>query len=80
MFKKYFEKFNFYFAKPINEILANIDLTHVIFFKDLQYNDNENEYLKRVYSSNESDKRILCLSEFYSGYKDIRPNVCITNA
>ena len=35
MFNKYFEKFNFYFAKPINEILANIDMSHVTFFKDL---------------------------------------------
>lgn len=35
MFKTYFEKFNFYFAKPINEILANLDIPHVIFFKDL---------------------------------------------
>ena len=35
MYKKYFEKFNFYFAKPINEILANIDISHVILYKDL---------------------------------------------
>ena len=65
MFRTYFEKFNFYFAKPINEILANLDIPHVIFFKDLQYDDNENEYLKRHYKIDETMKRISCLTDFY---------------
>jgi len=48
MFTKYFEAFNFYFAKPINEILSNSPLVqHIILFKDYLVYDDENEYLKR---------------------------------
>lgn len=46
---KYFDQFNFYFAKPIKEILANITISHVIQFKDYLFYDDFNEYLKRFY-------------------------------
>ena len=50
IFDKYFEAFNFYFAKPINELLSNIPATqHVIFFKDYTIWDDQNEYLKRYF-------------------------------
>lgn len=32
---KYFEAFNFYFAKPINELVAQVPgISHVIYYKD----------------------------------------------
>ena len=45
----YFEAFNFYFCKPINEILANINTNNTILYKDSIYHDSENDYLKRYY-------------------------------
>ena len=51
---KYFEHFNFYFSKPINEILVNVASSEVTLFKDFQYYDNINEYLKRPYLESES--------------------------
>ena len=43
---KYFEAFNFYMAKSINEILANISVPNAILFRDINFNDPETEYLK----------------------------------
>lgn len=76
--RKYFEAFNFYFAKPVNEILANIGTTHVIMFKDyLFYDDDCNEYLKRFYSKDEIRPRVRALADFYYGsYKTTKPNLC----
>lgn len=47
MHNQYFDTFNFYFSKPINEILANVIVPHVVNFKDYLYYDDDNEYLKR---------------------------------
>ena len=78
---KYRDIFNFYFSKPINEILANLSLSHVIFFKDLLYCDEENEYLKRYYKLQETFPRIKLLTEFYVySFKETRPNLCIINS
>jgi len=30
IYQKYYFAFNFYFAKPINEIIANVKVDHVI--------------------------------------------------
>ena len=65
IFEKYFETFNFYFAKPINEILANVVVSHVIFFKDMIFMLDENEYLKRFYRFDEVQPRMAILTEFY---------------
>ena len=46
----YKDEFNFYFAKPINEILANVNVNHVILFKDYLFFDDINEYMKRPYA------------------------------
>ena len=49
MNEKYFEAFNFYFSKPTNEMIVNIETPHVIHFKDYLYYDDINEFLKRPY-------------------------------
>lgn len=50
---RYFEAFYFYFCKSINEILANISVPNAILYKDITFNDPENEFLKRFYRTKE---------------------------
>ncbi|KAL4509957.1 hypothetical protein ABPG72_010150 [Tetrahymena utriculariae] len=77
---RYFEAFNFYFAKPINEILANYALPHVITLKDYTYFYDENEYLKRYYRVEEVPPRLAVLTNFFTNsYKQTRPNLIVTN-
>ncbi|KAL4466781.1 hypothetical protein ABPG74_010378 [Tetrahymena malaccensis] len=77
---RYFEAFNFYFAKPINEILANYALPHVITLKDYTYFYDENEYLKRYYRVDEVPPRLAVLTNFFTNsYKQTRPNLIVTN-
>ncbi|CAD8167905.1 unnamed protein product [Paramecium pentaurelia] len=79
--EKYFEQFNFYFAKPITEILANVPVDHVILFKDQLYLHDENEYMKRFYKREEQDPRIKLLSDFYYEQNKMpQPNLCKVNA
>ncbi len=76
--RKYFEAFNFYFAKPINEILANMTLPHVILYKEFIYEDHENEYLKRYYQRHEVPMKVEALTSFYHhSFKETRPNLCL---
>lgn len=63
---QYFEAFNFYFAKGINEILANLSISHVILFKDYLFFDDDSEYLKRYYREAEIPPRVNLLTEFYA--------------
>ncbi|CAD8156808.1 unnamed protein product [Paramecium pentaurelia] len=79
--EKYFDQFNFYFAKPITEILANVPVDHVILFKDQLYLHDENEYMKRFYQREEQDPRLNLLCNFYfEQHKIIQPNLCKVNA
>ncbi|CAK67231.1 unnamed protein product (macronuclear) [Paramecium tetraurelia] len=80
--EKYFEAFNFYFAKPINEIIAQIPhASHVIYFKDYVILDERMEYLKRFYSNEEVGPRMDILIDFYTqNYKHMHPNLCVTDA
>ena len=55
---KYFEGFNFYFSKPTNEVLVNIEAPHVIQFKDYLYYDDINEFLKRPYRTKEAKGKL----------------------
>jgi hypothetical protein len=43
------EKFNFYFAKPISEILSKCQLPHVVQYKEIVAWNSEKEYLKKYY-------------------------------
>ena len=65
LFNKYFEPFNFYFSKHINELIADIALPHVILYKDFLYFDDDDEFLKRYYTFQEACPRINSLSKFY---------------
>lgn len=71
LISRYFETFNFYFAKPITEILANVPIDHVILFKDLLFFNDDNEYLKRAYSTEEMPARLKILSDFYASQSKV---------
>ena len=52
----------------INQLLYNKSSQFNILFKEYQYNDLINEYLKRFYSFQESKNRIPKLNEYYKNY------------
>ena len=70
---KYFETFNFYFSKPTNEVLVNIEAPHVIQFKDYLYYDDINEFLKRPYKTGEAKDKMAGLIEYYTS--EANPNL-----
>jgi hypothetical protein len=52
----------------------------VILFKDLLFLNDDNEYFKRYYRSDEVPPRMSILADFYSTqYKETRPNLCTVN-
>ncbi|CAD8110136.1 unnamed protein product [Paramecium sonneborni] len=79
---KYFQAFNFYFAKPINEILSQIANTpHVIYYKDYVILDEQQEYMKRYYKKDEVQPRLDILTDFYeTNYKDAHPYLLIVES
>lgn len=78
IYEKYFETFNFYFAKPVNELLTGSRTSHVILFKDYIYYDNTQEIMRRYYKTDESGVRQYNYTEFYSELEDVyQPNQCI---
>ncbi|CAD8199193.1 unnamed protein product [Paramecium pentaurelia] len=79
---KYFEAFNFYFAKPINEILSQIANTpHVIYYKDYVILDEQQEYMKRYYKKDEVKPRLDILTDFYvTNYKDVHPYLLVVES
>ncbi|EAR94601.2 hypothetical protein TTHERM_00047620 (macronuclear) [Tetrahymena thermophila SB210] len=73
--EKYERYFFFYFAKPINEILSNSPVHHVVLFKEYLFIDDNTEYAKRFYFEHETKQRIEQLANFYKKvYPPIRPN------
>ena len=78
IWEKYFEAFNFYFAKPINEILLGVVTPQTILFKDFQYYDEEKECLKRYYITAEFKGKLEALSEHYSQESERpKPNLSV---
>jgi hypothetical protein len=56
--KKYDTKFNFFFAKPISEIIYNqADAQSTLDFKDIIVFSESSEYLKRLYYAKNSAGR-----------------------
>lgn len=77
LYEKYFETFNFYFSKPINEILTGNRTSHVILFKDFLYFDNNQGISRRFYSTRESDIRLKNYTDFYAELEKVhQPNLC----
>ncbi|CAK86519.1 unnamed protein product (macronuclear) [Paramecium tetraurelia] len=74
-YNRYYNAFHFYFAKPISEILGNLQIDHVILFKDLLYFNDDNEYLTKCYDQLEQ-KQIMRKLQF----KIPIPNLLIVTA
>lgn len=81
IYTTYFDTFNFYFAKPVNEILSNVSNTpHVVWYKDYQAWDEDGEFLKRYYRRDEVKPRVDILTDFYAfNYKPLHPNLLATD-
>lgn len=74
---KYFDAFNFYFAKPINEILNGSAREQIIAIKEIRF-DVENEYLKRYYRIDEVPPRLELLTNFFAvSYRPTRPTLAV---
>ena len=71
LYSKYASSQNYYYTKDINEILANSKTEVVIIHKDFVIYDEEEEYLKRFYKTNEYDYKIKMLTEYYKFHCDI---------
>ena len=52
----------------INQLVYDKSSRYNILFKEMQFMDNSEEYLKRYYQRNESKPRIPRLSEYYKSY------------
>lgn len=56
---EWYEKaFNFFQSKSINLIISHRKNDYVIHFRDLEFMDDDVEYLKRYYQTNESLIRV----------------------
>jgi len=66
---KYFESFNFYFAKPINEIVSGSKTSHAILFRDYNFYDNRHESMRRWYTTPESVLRLNNYADFFEEIK-----------
>jgi hypothetical protein len=66
---RYFESFNFYFAKPVNEIISQSRTPLSILFRDLAYLDNQHESLRRWYTTPESVLRLNNYADFFEEIK-----------
>jgi hypothetical protein len=68
LFERNCVTFNFFLAKPINQLLAGRHVPHVIRFADLTVIlQDDVEYLKRYYHQSEVDVRITKLSGMILG-------------
>ena len=75
---KYFDDFNFYFSKPINEIISEGHASHALLYRDYLYFDNQSESMRRWYTQEESDIRLTNYTAFYAEInKQYYANLCI---
>ena len=70
LYVKYFEDFNFYFAKSVNEILSNIHSSDELWFKDYVIYDSKEEIMRRYYNTQESDIRLSNYAAYYAELED----------
>lgn len=78
IWNKYFDSFNFYFAKPVNEILAEVSTPQTILYKDLLYYDDDREFLRRFYTREEYPGKYSVLNEYYTSENIVpKPNLSI---
>ena len=57
-YRLYSESFNFFQSKSVNAILGSHKTDYVIYYRDLEFLDDETEYFKRYYAGSETVTRI----------------------
>lgn len=67
---KYFEDFNFYFAKYVNEIVGGVHSPQEITYKDHLVLDTREEVLRRYYNTQESYVRLSNYAGYYAELED----------
>lgn len=76
--KKYYETFQFYFSKPITEIIADSELPHVLLYKDYLYYDDEREFLRGFYKVSEFQEKHKLLCSLIDNLDfTVRPNLAV---
>lgn len=54
-------------------------IPHVIYYKDLLFDDPDTEYLNRIYYKMEVKPRLKYLGELYKNSKKAIPNICVSD-
>lgn len=72
--KKYLTSREYYNSKIVTDIIYN-ENTHIVsVFKDYLIFDDVSEFLKRSYTTSESNQRLPKVFEFYEKYSKVFPN------
>ncbi|CAD8084164.1 unnamed protein product [Paramecium sonneborni] len=71
LFEKYCQSQNYYYTRDINDILSDATTKCVIKYKDCNFYDEQDEYLKRIYKIDEYPSKIQLLAEYYKFHNDI---------
>ena len=68
LYSKYGDIEEDYYLSYINQIFYNVTSHYNCIYKENQYIDNIDEFLKRFYHRHESDDRVPKLSDYYKNY------------
>ncbi|CAD8105711.1 unnamed protein product [Paramecium primaurelia] len=71
LFLRYCQSQNYYYTRDVNEILADASSKAVIRYKDWYGYDDDDEYLKRYYFTDEYSQKVQLLTEYYKFHTDI---------
>ncbi|CAK61675.1 unnamed protein product (macronuclear) [Paramecium tetraurelia] len=71
LFLRYCQSQNYYYIRDVNEILADASSKAVIRYKDWHGYDDDDEYLKRYYYTDEYPQKVHLLTEYYKFHTDI---------
>ncbi|CAD8196636.1 unnamed protein product [Paramecium octaurelia] len=71
LFLRYCQSQNYYYTRDVNEILADTSSKAVIRYKDWYGYDDDDEYLKRFYFTDEYPQKVQLLTEYYKFHTDI---------
>jgi hypothetical protein len=68
LFVKYAASQNYFYSKEVGDILRKLRNKQAIRFKDLKCYDEEEEYLRRVYTHVESLEKLKNSGDYYRVY------------
>ncbi|CAI2379752.1 unnamed protein product [Moneuplotes crassus] len=74
---KYLTGMDYYNVKVVNDIIYNDTTNLVSVFKDYLIYDDISEFLKRIYTKDECEERLIKIYTFYDKYSKVFPNYII---